>query len=92
MPKLVVRTKCDGETYYLEWSTIVDAPVTYGMTRAEFERYYRREYGRAGLERLPERIKNALPLREVVPLNRAGDNEACLTQREIVDKYIRQRR
>lgn len=32
------------------------------------------------------------PLREVVPLNRAGDSEACLTQREIVDKYVRQGR
>lgn len=42
--------------YYLEWSTIVDSPVTYGMSLQEFKNYYKEEYGRSGLLDLDQRL------------------------------------
>jgi len=42
--------------YYLEWSTIVDAPLTYGMALDEFKGYYKDEYGNDGLRDLPNRL------------------------------------
>lgn len=49
--------KRDLKDYYLEWSTIVDAPVTYGMYLEGFKAYYQQEYGRSGMRELPERLK-----------------------------------
>lgn len=49
--------KRDLKDYYLEWSTIVDAPVTYGMTLDGFKIYYQGEYGISGMRDLPERLK-----------------------------------
>jgi len=45
MPSYIVKFPCDGVDYYLLWSSVVDAPVTYGMTLAEFEEYYALQYG-----------------------------------------------
>lgn len=47
----------DKKDYFLEWSTIVDAPVTYGMSLEEFEQYYRHEYGESGMRELPGRLE-----------------------------------
>lgn len=49
--------KVEGK--YLIWSTVVDAPITYGMTREQLEKYWRDEYGRRGMEDLAERIGRA---------------------------------
>lgn len=35
---------------YFEWSTIVDAPLTKGMSLQDFRQYYKEEYGNRGLE------------------------------------------
>lgn len=43
--------------YYLEWSTVMDAPVTFGMSLPEFKKYYRAEYGRWGMEDLEGRLE-----------------------------------
>jgi len=45
-----------GHDVYFEWSTIVDGPVTYGMTLEEFKAYYKDEYGRHGMESLPDQL------------------------------------
>jgi hypothetical protein len=42
--KLVDKRPKRHKSWYLEWSSVVDAPVTEGMTKAEFERYYFRTY------------------------------------------------
>lgn len=82
---------------YLEWSTVVDAPITYLMTREELDQHIREEYGRVGLERLPERVAradsigtSAMPEQsaaQLVAYNRAGDNESKLTLEDIATKY-----
>lgn len=81
MPKFIV--KIAGK--YLEWSTIVDAPSTYGMTLEQFKAYYRDEYGRLSMRELEERLARVEvtgtssmlgePSAEatVVPCNRMGD-------------------
>lgn len=38
MPSYIVRTSPDEEKYFM-WSTIVDAPTTYLMTRGELKEY-----------------------------------------------------
>lgn len=46
--------------HYLEWSTIVDAPITLGMSLDEFRAYYQDMYGRAdAMYGLPDRIARA---------------------------------
>lgn len=82
---------------YFEWSTVVDAPVTYGMTLEELEAYIKDEYGRTGLKELPARMDRVekygtsyyppKTVDELLVLNRAGDNEEGLTADEIYVKY-----
>jgi len=88
------KTKKD---YYLEWSTIVDAPVTWGMTLKEFKKYYKAQYGRAGLDELPSRLQRVeatgtssmhkLTAEDCIAGNRAGKKEVHLTYEEIVSYY-----
>lgn len=51
MPRIVARFQTPDGWRYLEWSTVVDAPITFGMPLDEFEDWYRDEYGRDGVER-----------------------------------------
>lgn len=101
MPRYIVKLPCDGDDYYLEWSSIVDAPVTGGMTLKEFHSYYKEQYGTEGLDRLPERMErvnesgtsdtiNRRPVEDWLAYNRAGEGEACISVEEIIELYIRQ--
>lgn len=99
MPRYIVKLHDDRDNkdYYLEWSTIVDAPVTYFMSKKEFEEYYKEEYGNSGMHDLKDRMErveekgtsaymydNAL---SVIECNRAGENGAELSLYELIDKY-----
>lgn len=44
---------------YFEFSTVVDEPVTFLMTKTEFKKYYREQYGEVGMRGLPERLARA---------------------------------
>ena len=82
------------DSYYLEWSTIVDAPVTWGMSLSAFQDYYLHEYGNSGMKELPARLKR---IEESglssaigsfgIRFNRAGKDEAQLTRNEIIKWY-----
>ena len=82
---------------YLEWSTVVDAPVTYGMTLEELHIFIKEEYGNSGLVELPQRMerieKNGtssnmrISLESLISDNRAGPNETCLSLDEIYERY-----
>jgi len=81
---------------YFEWSTVVDAPITYGMTEDELRAYTKDEYGEEGLSRLPERLARVAQngcsshvesLADVIVYNRAGPNETRLTEEEIYARY-----
>ena len=80
---------------YFEWATVVDSPVTYGMTKDEMTEHIRYRYGQSGIEELPRRLDRVEKqgtsglgtLDELLEFNRAGDNEECLTKDEIYKKY-----
>ena len=81
------------DSYYLEWSTIVDAPVTWGMSFSAFQDYYLREYGESGFEELDSRMKRVVKKGHSafgdfdIDFNRAGTDEACLSRDEIIEWY-----
>ena len=94
MGRYIVKIK----DMYLEWSSIVDAPVTYGMTLEVFNAYYLEEYGRRDFEtELPERLervertgcsaRDGHTVDSFVSYNRAGPNETCLTLDEIYQRF-----
>jgi hypothetical protein len=95
----IVRLERDGQEWFLEWSTIVDAPVTYGMDKAELRAYVKEKYGTDGLEHLDPRINRArahghsfmddpseTAADYIVP-NRAGPGETELSLDELIDAY-----
>jgi hypothetical protein len=84
MPRYI----CHHEGMFFEWSTVVDAPVTYGMNREAFETYYAEEYGRSRMHELPERMERAErtgtscmlgydSLESLMAFNRAGPKGGC---------------
>lgn len=83
---------------YLIWSSISDAPNTYGMTRHELEEHIREEHGRNGLRDLADRMVRVDAkgtsshdddsAETTVSGNRAGENETCLTVEQIVEFYV----
>jgi hypothetical protein len=86
---------------YLVWSTIVDAPVSYGMTLAELETYVREEDGRRGVDELGRRLQRVAEkgtssfddkdADDTIWLNRAGPDETPLHREEIIEFYVRKR-
>lgn len=91
-------TDTEGKDYYLMWSTIVDAPVTYGMSKEEMLVWYKEEYGNHGIESLTEydwkRVEEngtmyygRVTLDEIISNNRAGKDETCLTKEQILEWY-----
>lgn len=104
MGKFIIKMEKDGDERYLEWSTIVDAPVTYGLKYDEFLTYYREEHGRRGMDdllsefgRMARVQKNGTSehtsesVHDTISHNRAGDSEKSLTYDEIWQKYVVER-
>lgn len=94
MGKFIVKIR----DMYLEWSTIVDAPTTFGMTLNDFKKYYRQMYGEDGAKNLDSRLarvaehgSSALPpcywMPDLLVGNRAGPDESTLTSKEIYQAY-----
>jgi hypothetical protein len=93
MPRYIFKLK----DRYLEYSTVVDAPVTSGMTLDEFREHYREEYGRKGMQGLEQRLQrveekgiSAVLYKSVEDLlanNHAGPKECKLTVDEIYRAY-----
>lgn len=82
---------------YGEWSTVVDAPVTLGMTLSEFKTYYEGEYGSWGMKGLDDRLERVERIGhssfvyenvdQLIEYNRAGRNEECLTKEQLIYSY-----
>jgi hypothetical protein len=83
---------------YLEWSTVVDAPITDGMTLEEFTSFYKEKYGSYAMEfEFPKRMErveqfgisayNYNNVDELIAYNRAGPEEICLTKEELIKEY-----
>jgi hypothetical protein len=85
MPRTVVKL---GEDEYLEWSSVVDAPVTAILTRAEALATFPHDR----VERADANGHSAMwcdpkPGTEFVRYNRAGPKESCLTVDAIRRRY-----
>ena len=102
MGKFIIKIADDKfhKDYYMEWSTIVDAPVTNGMSLSEFKDYYELEYGKSSMAELEERLKRVKvngssghpPYDKIdgfFEYNRAGLNETQLNKEDILNKYCR---
>ena len=99
MPRYIVKLNDGTRDYYLEYSTIVDAPVTFGMSLEEFTDYYRKEYGENSLRfEFPERMTRVEErgtssrigyesAEQTMKRNRAGKNGTRLTIPQIIDLY-----
>lgn len=95
MPRYIVKLA----DKYLEWSTVVDAPVTLGMSREAFQAYYLNLYGtkaKAELEERLERVdkkglsaRNGWTIEDLIRSNRAGPHETRMTEEEIIEAWCR---
>ena len=83
---------------FVEWSTVVDAPVTYSMSQEELTKWHREEFGRRDHEanfqdRLQRTIESGTSLRppqsakDAVVGNLAGVDEAEISLDEIAARY-----
>jgi len=89
MGSFIVRFETDDGPRYCEWSTVVDAPTTEGMTLAHLRRWYKRQFGESGMAELAGRLARAdakgtsaindKDLAQTVWLNRAGPDETMLS-------------
>jgi len=85
---------------YFVWSTIVDAPVTYGMDKEGLKNFIKLEYGNKGLRELPKRLERVeekgvswmdkTDLESTIDFNRAGENEECISKEEIYERYTKE--
>ena len=46
----------DKREWFMEWSSVVDAPLTYGMNLEGLADHVRYNHGQAGIDELPERM------------------------------------
>lgn len=97
MPHYIVKLETPKGPRYLDWSTIVDAPVTNGMALKDFKKWYREQHGDEGMRTLPERLARVeakgvsaldyASVDELIAANRAGPKEGHLTKAQIIAKY-----
>lgn len=80
--------------YYLEYSTVSDAPISIGMNREEFTQYLFHKYGASEIDYNKERMDKAdkngsssYNLGVSLTVNRAGEDETCLTGFQIYLYY-----
>jgi len=99
MPRFLLRLDDD---LFVEWSTVVDAPVTYGMTLNEVKGWLEADGTRAevdkpaALERLLTTGTSHIDVDQFGPdsaivCNRAGPGEKHLSKSELI-AYVRQMR
>jgi len=103
MPHYIIKLETAVGPRYLEWSTVVDAPVTYGMPLDAFTKYWRKEYGGDADrgDRLEARLRDVeakgtdsfsdASVDATIANNRAGAGETRLTKEQIVEYYCLRR-
>lgn len=88
----IVMHEVEGKEVFIIWSSIVDAPITYGSTMKQIKNLWKQEFGRSGLENLESALKagtkRIFTIQEASTVNRAGLNETHLTPAQIVDYYF----
>lgn len=89
MPRYTLKLTDKDKEYYLLWSSVVDAPLTSGMSYDKYVRWYRYEYGEKALQEWLQGTRNQISEEEVLEYNRAGDNESQLDKEGLLDLYCR---
>lgn len=94
MPSFIVKLAPEK---YVEWSTVVDAPVTYILTREHMLDHLDYTYGTSSIEENRRRLDRAdangtschhkLEVEELLSYNRAGENEKNISLEEILERY-----
>ena len=84
---------------YLMWSTIVDAPITYGMTFEQLVKYYAKKYEHSDEDSFREKMMKidedgtgfqiGTNTNQIGEYNRAGPNESLLSIDEIYKSYCK---
>lgn len=97
MGRTLIKLTHDKKDYYLEWSSIVDAPITWGMSLEELKKYIKDKYGNEGLRELSYRLErldleNNHRIEGIISYNRSGKNETKMTIKEIINKYCIERK
>ncbi len=98
MPRIVCKFATPEGERYLIWSTVVDAPITFGLPLDEFEDYIRetqdQEDARYFRDVLLPRLEHNTTtsqmeptVEELVTFNRAGIDQTTLTLEQIVDFF-----
>jgi hypothetical protein len=54
--RYLMKLHDEGQDWYLEWDTEMDAPATQGMTLEDFKEYYSNRYGPHRLLSIGERL------------------------------------
>lgn len=100
MGRCIIKLNDGKRDWYLEWSTIVDAPVTYGMTIEEMKAYRKERTGTEGIRYWDEVVARVIAkgvswydntdLDGTLSFNRAGKGETCLTPEQIIAMYCHQ--
>lgn len=85
------RTIKMGE-YYIEYSTIQDAPVEYGLKLEDYRKWYAEEYGRAGMSNFYRDVLIADlggegMAMDIIRNNCAGDRGSRLTYDKLYRAY-----
>lgn len=88
MPRFIVKL---GDGFLLEWSTVVDAPLHFGLRVDAFRRYYQAEHGEpvdeARIERALASGTSSRGGDSAEGYNRAGPGETELTPEQLVDVW-----
>lgn len=102
MGRAIIKLNDGERDWYLEWSTISDAPVTNGMSLEEMKARQTERYGTAGIEDWEYRVKllhlvgttwfGGESVDATIADNRAGDGESCLTKEQLIAKYCHRER
>lgn len=89
MPRFLQAFPTKDGPRYLEWSTVVDAPVSGLMTEDELRSWYQREYGLSGMVNFDLALQNAnlRDVHDVIACNRAGPDETEASLEEIIEWY-----
>lgn len=97
MGRLIVKLEdemADGVELYMEWSTVVDAPVSPLLSLEDFREWHNWRHPNIDiserLERVAEKGTSSLDgttPEELLAFNRAGEGESHLTKGEIIAQY-----
>lgn len=93
--RCIIKLKKDDQEWYLEWSSTIDAPITFAMSKEEMTIWLRKQrWFDFEIENLMKQLDktgcglpNVKSVEDLIKDNRAGENKECLTYEQIVEKF-----